>query len=192
MRVRDFYIQETEVTNGEIERFANAHPDERGLGKWSEWVAKFRVDHPDVATFPAVCLEYSTARRYALAVGGLLPTEAEWEYAGKSRHEEYWFAWGANLTPPGTKPWAWLENPDDESFGPVAVRTYPETDKTLQGAFDMVGNVRELCADAYIAYAELPLAGNAFNTPLVDERPAGGRGREGRQGRRPGGLVPHE
>ena len=34
----------------------------------------------------------------------------------------------------------------------------------------MVGNVRELCADAYIPYTELPLADNSASNPVVDER----------------------
>ena len=34
----------------------------------------------------------------------------------------------------------------------------------------MVGNLRELCADAYVPYTELTLAGNSRKNPLVDER----------------------
>ena len=45
--------------------------------------------------YPAVCVDYRLATSYALSVGGLLPTEAEWELAAKSRNESYSFAWGA-------------------------------------------------------------------------------------------------
>ena len=123
-----------------------------------------------MANYPAVCIDYRTARQYALSVGGLLPTESEWEYAAKSRHDDYWFAWGANFPPPGSKPWASLENPDDVTFAPVPVKSYKDSDKTGQGVYDMVGNVRELCVDAYIPYTELPLADNSASNPLVNER----------------------
>jgi serine/threonine protein kinase/formylglycine-generating enzyme required for sulfatase activity len=177
VRVRGFYIQETEVTNAEIESYAKDHPREPDLKNWKNWYDGFQRDYPDAAKeatrYPAASVDYSAARKYALSVGGLLPTEAQWEWAAKSRTEGFRFAWGEHPTPPGERAWARLEDPSANDFSPVP--SYPpgkrySKDQTQQHVFDMVGNVRELCADPYVSYTELNLAGNSFKNPLVDQR----------------------
>jgi formylglycine-generating enzyme required for sulfatase activity len=54
--------------------------------------------------------------------------------------------------------------------GPVAVKSFPD-DQTDQFVYDLVGNVRELCADVAKPYSSLRLEQNAPNHPMVDERP---------------------
>jgi eukaryotic-like serine/threonine-protein kinase len=169
VRVRGFYIQETEVTCGELEGYANDHPKEPGVEKWKDWLAKFRADHPDVTRYPAAWVDYRLARRYARSVGGLLPTEAEWEWAAKSCNETFWFAWGAEFAPQDAPAWARLDDLNGNAFDPAPVKKY-DKDQTEQHVYDMVGNLRELCADPYMPYTDLNLAGNAPGNPLVDRR----------------------
>ena len=169
VRVRGFYIQETEVTNGELEGYAKDHPGEPGLKTWQKWYKGFQSDHPDATEYPAACVDYRVARSYARSVGGLLPTEAQWEFAAKSRTEVFRFAWGEHPTPPGERARARLEDSDAVGFSPAPVKKY-EKDQTEQHVFDMVGNLRELCADPYVPYSELKLDGYSPKNPLADER----------------------
>ncbi len=169
VRVRSFYIQETEVTNGEFESYDKDHPDDPGQTKWRNWLTRFQVDHPDATNYPAACVDFRVARKYARSVGGLLPTEAQWEWAAKSRHDEFLFAWGADFAPQAAGPRGRLDDPNGTEFGPAPVGKY-EQDQTKQHVYDMVGNLRELCADAYIPYTEMRLAENSRRNPLVDER----------------------
>ena len=170
VRLGGFYIQETEVTNGEIQRYLDAHPDEeKNLRTWRDAYESFRsnnqIDDTKMSQYPAVCVGYGVAIKYAASVGGRLPTEAQWEFAAKSRHDDYLFAWGKEFPRSGERP-ANLE-PSQAASAPV--KAFPG-DKTEQGVYDMTGNVRELCADAYQPYDELKLAANSADHPLVDRR----------------------
>ena len=177
VKVPGFYIQETEVTNDEMERYEKEHPEAGAdLQSWKNFYKGFReangIAKEKIRSYPAVCISYSLARKYASSVGGLLPTEAEWEWAAKSRQETFWFAWGAKFGDPGQPLRAHLADPNAAApvDGPVAVKSFPE-DQTDQHVYDMVGNVRELCADLAKPYSSLHLEQNAPNHPLVDERP---------------------
>jgi eukaryotic-like serine/threonine-protein kinase len=166
--VGGFYIQETEVTNSEIDRYSKERRDGPGIGKWRTFLDKFQIDRPDVTKYPAVSIDYITAKRYAESVGGRLPTEAEWEWAAKSCNEAFWFVWGSEFSQgPANK--ARLSNPDASEFGPAIVKSY-KSDQSDQHVFDFVGNVREMCADTYIPYSERKLEGNSPSNPLPDER----------------------
>jgi serine/threonine-protein kinase len=172
VRVRGFYIQDREVTNGEIQRYRDTHPeDEKLLADWRQWYDSFRdefkLPEDKASRLPAVSVSYRAARKYAASVGGLLSTEAQWEYAAKSRQDDRLFAWGNEL-PTARERLANLDNPQS---GPAQAGTYPK-DITEQGARDMTGNVRELCADAYKPYDDLDLGTNSRERPLVDHREA--------------------
>ena len=139
------------------------------MRKWSQCYEDFRkdknLDDKAMSRFPAVCVDYRLASRFAASVGGHLLTEAQWEYAAKSRQNDNLSAWGKD--PPGPE-WrqAALDNPLE---GPTPGKEHPK-DKTGQGVYDMTGNVRELCADAYRSYAELDLNGNTSDHPYIDHR----------------------
>ncbi len=170
VRVRGFYMQETEVTNGEIERYLGAHPDEeKNLRNWRDSYESFRknnqIDDAKMSHYPAVCVGYGLATSYAAWVGGRLPTESQWEYAANSRNDENLFAWGKEFPRAGERR-ANLENPQAVS---TPVKTFP-ADKTEQGIYDTTGNVRELCADPYKPYDELVLTANSAAHPLIDRR----------------------
>jgi len=157
VRISGFYIQESEVTNSELDDYLrNRHPEDGVfLADWRRiYEQSVRELGKQVADrLPAVAVDARVARRYALSVGGLLPLEAEWEYAAKSTIESYWFAWGKTITPQSGPPRARLMSiQDDDRVGPAQVMTYPG-DRTEQNVFDMVGNVREICADVYAPYS---------------------------------------
>jgi serine/threonine protein kinase/formylglycine-generating enzyme required for sulfatase activity len=175
VRVRGFYIQETEVTNSEIEGYVKDHPRDLQVAfkDWKNWYDRFQLTYPelakDAAHYPAACVDYIAARNYAMSVGGLLPTEAQWEWTAESCTEGFRFAWGEHPTPAGERAWARLYDPDADVTSPAPVKQYPK-DQTNRHVFDLVGNMRELCADAYVPYSKLNLAGNLPATPLHDRR----------------------
>jgi eukaryotic-like serine/threonine-protein kinase len=182
VRLGGFYIQETEVTNGEIERYLKlAHPeDETHYELWKRALdllttgggAISPIPGEQARLYPAVCVEYLMARRYATWAGGALPTEAEWEFVAKSCNGENWFPWGKGFSDPRAAPRARFYS-DDAVLVPAAVKSFgKETeDRTAQGIYDMAGNVRELCVDEYRPYGAI--APGKHQTPsraLVDDR----------------------
>jgi serine/threonine protein kinase len=172
VRVRGFYVQDREVTNGEIQKYRDAHPEEaESLSEWSRWYDDFRdqfkLEDDAASRFPALSISYRTARRYAASVGGLLPTESQWEFAARSRQDGHLFAWGETIPTARDR----LANLDSPQHAPAPAGSFPK-DKTDQGVRDMTGNVRELCADAYKPYDDLGLSGNAPDHPFIDRREA--------------------
>jgi formylglycine-generating enzyme required for sulfatase activity len=169
VRLSGFYIQESEVTHEEIESYRNDHPEaDESLRSWNEYYKRLRsITKPEerAKRFPAVCLNYRTARKYAEDMSGRLPTEAEWEYVAKSCVEKNIFPWGRDI-PRATKPKANVLQPAGFLPHPVEVMiTFPE-DKSDQGVFDLAGNVREYCLDTYAPYP--PIQGNSVENPLID------------------------
>jgi len=160
VEVSGFYLQETEVTNKEIEEFLHANPGLR-LGEWRKardlLINDRKKAEVAVDRSPAVCINRRTAQEYAASVMGSLPTEAEWEFAGRSKGQDQKWAW---KKPGKGKPVAHLMNPLAPSPFPKEVRTFSGQDETEQGIFDMTGSVREWCLDAYRPY-EAMLAGRA-------------------------------
>ena len=72
MRVSGFYIQETEVTNGEIEAYLESNFDAQGdLRNWREYLKLVRAKAKPVERanrFPAAGISYLAAERFAQAV----------------------------------------------------------------------------------------------------------------------------
>jgi len=102
---------------------------------------------------PIVGVSWSDAGRVCAAMGGRLPTEAEWEYAARGGRE-------------GEYPWGDQWEPRRSNYGfplgdghefPVAATVFPAND---YGLSNMVGNVWEWVSDWYEAgyYAQSPAA----------------------------------
>ncbi|WP_250866373.1 formylglycine-generating enzyme family protein [Caballeronia sp. INSB1] len=180
-KVGGFWIDQTDVTNAQFATFVEATgyvteaerqggavvfhvptPEEmnaRDLAWWS-WVKGASWKHPQGPSStwkshenePVTMVTLADALAYAHWLGRDLPTEAEWEYAGKAGHE------GAELdaAPRDThgKPSAnyWqgvfpvLDSAEDGHAGLSPVGCYAANDFRL---YDMIGNAWEWTRDPY-------------------------------------------
>ncbi|MDP8206527.1 MAG: formylglycine-generating enzyme family protein [Candidatus Electryonea clarkiae] len=73
-----------------------------------------------------------------------LPTEAEWEYACRSGHDDSWFWWGSSYDDMGD--YAWFRDNSDTGYG-IQTNDVGGKIPNSWGLYDMHGNVRELCDD---------------------------------------------
>src|SRR5262249_53939420 len=151
----------------EMEFYEQQYPEAGAdLQSWKDFYQRIRnenniVDKAKIKSYPAVCIGYPLARKYARSVKGLLPTEAKWEWTAKSCQETFWFAWGAKFGDDAQPLRAHLVDPNATQLvdTPVAVKSFPD-DQTDQHVYDLVGNVREICADVAKPYSSLRLEQN--------------------------------
>lgn len=173
----DFYIGKHEVTISEFREFVNdtgylTDPEREEFGcfsfnpstgwvlrhmSWKNHIFSQGNDHPVVcvswndATEYAKWLSKKTGKRYRL------PTEAEWEYAAKSRGKGYRYAWGTgepagNIGDETLKknfpnwPWPVWEGYDDGYVYTAPVGSFKPNEI---GIHDMGGNVWEWVDDWY-------------------------------------------
>ncbi|MEJ7637966.1 MAG: SUMF1/EgtB/PvdO family nonheme iron enzyme, partial [Singulisphaera sp.] len=160
-----YYMQATEVTNGEMEAYfvAEGIARENRPKRWLKAVKEIEDAGFDPRRYPAVGIPHELAERFARFRGGRLPTEAQWEYAARSRGQKRRYVWGDAPVPDLT-----LANID--SMGMIgSIHTIEvgkmEKDRTDQGIMDLTGNVREWCRDFWAAYPSSP-------TPFVNPQGA--------------------
>ena len=179
VRVRGFFMDKTEVTNGQFAKFveatgyvtvaerkpaASAPPERQEPGAmvfWIHWVYLPGVNwrHPtgadsDIAgsgKYPVVQVCWEDAAAYAKWAGKRLPTEAEWEYAARGGIMHAAYVWGPEPKPGERLP--------ANVFG-ATERAADDFGGTMPvgsfppnnyGLADMAGNVWEWCADWYRA-----------------------------------------
>jgi serine/threonine protein kinase len=120
-----FYVDETEVSNGEYQRFclATGHVAPQNPGY---------TTHPD---YPVSGVSYDDASAYASWAGKRLPTEEEWEKAARGTDQRA-FPWGDT-------PWNSDIPSQLEPVNSQASRRSP------YGAYNMAGNVWEWTASPY-------------------------------------------
>jgi formylglycine-generating enzyme required for sulfatase activity len=121
---RSFRMMATEVTAGQFRVWA--------LSQGHEPPAQPPWSASDV---PVVGVNWNDAQTFCSAVGGRLPTEAEWEFAARGRTE------GDRYGPIDAVAWYSANSHRAHSVATKQPNAY--------GLFDMLGNVMEWCGDWY-------------------------------------------
>jgi len=137
--VKTFYMDRKEVTQGEYDRFV------RMTKRAKPFVPVFEDDISKILKpeLPAMGMSWSDAEAYCKWGGKRLPTEAEWEKAGRGEGKRR-YAWGDEF---GTGQ-ANVEGEED-GFKYLAPPGSFESGRSPYGLYDMTGNVAEWVADAY-------------------------------------------
>ncbi len=121
-----FYMYKTEVTVGQYKKFC------RETGRDDLPIKAFGHQ---VDSHPITTVSWDDARAYADWVGGVLPTEAQWEKAARGTDGRI-FPWGNE----------WDVKNDTINIRPVGSI---KTDISPYGCMDMAGNAKEWCMDWY-------------------------------------------
>jgi serine/threonine-protein kinase len=134
----DYWIYRTEVTNGMYQKCVDdkacPRPDNLRSNTRDEYYG-----NPTYANYPVVYVSWRSAAAYCIWANVRLPTEAEWEKAGRGTDGRL-FPWG-NQTP--TKDMACYDTTDT-----TAVGSYPNG-ASPYGVLDMAGNVIEWIFDYF-------------------------------------------
>ena len=146
--VGSFWLAQTEITTGQFLDCVHA-----GHCKLpSEWEpANPYCNSAADDEQPMGCLTWGQAQRFCRWVGGRLPTEAEWEFAARSRGKVRRFPWGDEAATCDLAIMSSDKHVPNAGCGrdvswPVCSRVQGDTD---QGLCDMAGNVMEWVADRY-------------------------------------------
>lgn len=121
----------------------------------NEVYQRMRDPKPGRGNHPANCVAPWEAEKYCQWVGKRLPTDAEWEFAARSRNSNYACSWGGGSEVAGRGCVRTLGRPP----GPTEVCT-DTTDNTEQGLCDMIGGLTEL-----VTHAAVPGRPAAKNCP---------------------------
>ncbi len=135
--------------------------DPRNWWAWTPGAFWRRPEGPDSNVggrelHPVTHIAYQDAEAYAAWAGKGLPTEAQWEYAGRGGLDGAVFAWGDEFAPLGRMmantwqgefPWQNLET--DGYPGTSPVRRFPANG---YGLYDMTGNTWEWTTDYFTGH----------------------------------------
>ena len=165
-----FYIDKYEVTNAQYKEFVDANPQWRKNGilhayhngsYLSDWNVN---DYPiGKGEHPVTYVSWYAAMAYAQWAGKRLPTEAEWEKAARGGAVGQRYPWGNSID-------SGKANYGTNIGATTRVGNYPANN----GLYDMAGNVREWCLDAYqggfykSSHRRNPLAGGTLNEVVTD------------------------
>jgi len=171
VRVKTLWLAKTEVTVGQYGRCVRAgkcsepdayDPDD----KWKQycnWDRSGRENHP------VNCVSWKQAVAYSRWAGGRLPSEAEWEYAARSRGKAWKYPWGNEKASCRRA----VMHQGGDGCGKDG--TWPVCSKprgnSEQGVCDLAGNVWEWVADwSHGSYVGAPRDGSAWVKPVGSMR----------------------
>ncbi len=166
-----FYMDATEITNGEYQRFVLENPNWQKEALGLRFHNGFYLKNWDGNNYPrgegdhpVTYVNWYAAVAYARWVGKRLPTEAEWERAARGGLVGNMYPHGNTLTPADAN---YRDDPKGEWRLRTPVGMYPPN---AYGLYDMAGNVWEWCLDEYDAefYVSLPSYRTAVN-PFSEE-----------------------
>ena len=152
--LRDYYIQETEVTNLQMKSLFDEMAVVRSPA-WSLYYDNLKLKPSDRDRLQHRAADFVNrimAAQYARFAGGRLPTEAEWEYAARSRGKKKLHIWGELEA---TSELTNINNAESSGNSPIPVAESGRYDKdrTEQGVVDLAGNVREWCFEPFLPYS---------------------------------------
>ena len=143
--LQDFYIDRYPVTNYQYQYFIKATGHrEPMLLKHPLWGQAMR---------PVVFVGWDDARRYAEWAGKSLPTEEQWEKAGRG-DDGRWWSWGQEFLPERC-------NSHDYGLGHTSEIGIFDRGVSPFGCYDMCGNVWEMCEGIWLD-DHLPMRGGCF------------------------------
>jgi formylglycine-generating enzyme required for sulfatase activity len=134
--VKEFYIDEHEVTNAQFRIFV----EETGY-KLPKFILFDRFSGPSQ---PIVGISFEDAEAYAKWAGKKLPTEAQWERAARGGQSNLKYPYSNDIDPNMA---CYDLNP--ELDGPADVKSYEPNDYKL---YDMDGNVSEWTSSSALPY----------------------------------------
>lgn len=134
---KDYYIGETEVTQGLWYAVMGQKPTSRG-NKWSSSYG-LGDDYPAYYISWSDCQEFITKLNQFTGQTFRMPTEAEWEYAAKGGNMSRGYMYSGSNTIDEV---AWYTSNSSSQTHPVATKQPNEL-----GIYDMSGNVWEWCSD---------------------------------------------
>ena len=145
VRLKAFYIDRYPVTNYQYRKFikhtGHRHP--------------ILLNHPDwgQALQPVVFVGWDDADDYAAWADKKLPTEMQWEKAGRGTDGRWW-AWGSEFVPDRCNSREnELQHTSEISIFDRGISPY--------GCYDMCGNVWEMCTGQWLE-GTLPMRGGCF------------------------------
>ncbi|WP_165065892.1 SUMF1/EgtB/PvdO family nonheme iron enzyme [Paludisphaera rhizosphaerae] len=157
VRLSAYYIDQHEVTVGQFRRFLS---ETRYRGKpATTWPA---VDDKTADMMPMVMVNQADALAFAEWAGKALPTEAQWEAAGRTTD--------GRIYPWGDDPPKYSRKRVPRQVDPI--KSFPE-DRSPYDVFDLAGNVLEWTADAFDRNYYRTLAGQVSDDPTGPAAKAG-------------------
>ena len=149
--LKDFWIDQYQVTNAQYQQYMAA----TGAAPPQTW--------PGAPDHPVIGVTWDQALAYCQWKNKRLPSEAEWEAAGRGPGTvPQLYPWGNDVTAEGQA----LKLPDQDTY-PVGTQSF---NKSPFGVFDMVGNVWEWVGEPYASVQEgyKFLRGGRYGLPIND------------------------
>jgi formylglycine-generating enzyme required for sulfatase activity len=145
VRLQAYYIDRYPVTNYQYGKFIESTGHRKPL----------LLRHPvwGKPMQPVVFVGWDDARAYARWTGKSLPTEAQWEKAGRGTDGRWW-SWGHEFRPNRCNSREYgLQHTSEIGIFDAGVSPY--------GCYDMCGNVWEMCEGKWLE-DDLPMRGGCF------------------------------